>query len=480
MVFVRRELGQLGLRMADVLESMHGDAGSRPSRMEARCPQRLPPRQPRGHAHLREAQVAPVRRRLRIGLLALAGGVAWTALIGWGSLEGWWRSPLAPRGDTAAFMRALVAEADANQTGNLALALLDAGATYGEHMRSVGEPVDRDTAFQVASLSKWVTAWGVMALVERGRLELDAPVSRYLTRWSLPPSEFGNDGVTIRRLLSHTAGLTDGLGYAGFAPGTPVQVLEASLTRATDASPGASGVVQVGRTPGQSFQYSGGGYTLLQLVIEEVSGESFESHMQHTVFEPLGMRHSTFVWDDAGVGRLAAFYDVGSKLATHYRFTALAAASLYTTVADMTRFIQAHLPGAQGEPEGRGVLSPATLEQMRQPHASRYGADIWGLGTILYVANGAGGYVIGHDGNNEPAINTAARFDPATGNGIVVLETGEPLLASRLAGEWAFWATGNVDLLDVLIGARRTLGAIAAGWVLIASVAAFVAWRPRR
>jgi hypothetical protein len=146
----------------------------------------------------------------------------------------------------------------------------------------------------------------------------------------------------------------------------------------------------------------------------------------------------------------------------------------------MTRFIQAHLLGANGEPIGRGVLQPATLEHMRQPHASRYGVDIWGLGTILYAPNGAGGHVIGHDGTNEPAINTAARFDPATGNGIVILETGSPLLATRLAGEWVFWQTGNLDSLSVLLEARRLFIVIAAGWLVIAVAGVVVAWRGRR
>ena len=125
------------------------------------------------------------------------------------------------------------------------------------------------------------------------------------------------------------------------------------------------------------------------------------------------------------------------------------------------------------------MLAKATLEQMWQPHASQLGQDIWGLGTILYSANGAGGYVIGHDGNDEPAINTAVRLNPATGNGIVILETGTRLLATRLAGEWVFWETGNVDFLTVAIEAEDMFTVIAAGWLLIALGAIFVAWRRR-
>ena len=161
---------------------------------------------------------------------------------------------------------------DAGLRGNAAFGLIEDGRLVAEHYASVGDPVDRDTLFQVASMGKWITAWGVMRLVEHGKLDLDTPVSRYLTRWSLPDSEFDNDGVTVRRLLSHTAGLTDGLGYMGFPPGQAVEPLEASLSHAADADPGTDGRTRVGVQPGSGFQYSGGGYTLLQLLIEEVSG----------------------------------------------------------------------------------------------------------------------------------------------------------------------------------------------------------------
>ena len=74
------------------------------------------------------------------------------------------------------------------------------------------------------------------------------------------------------------------------------------------------------------------------------------------------------------------------------------------------------------------------------------GMDIWGLGTILYAPTENGDFIIGHDGRSTPAINTAIRLDPQSGNGIIVLETGHPLLATELAGEWVFWRTGKVDI----------------------------------
>ena len=238
---------------------------------------------------------------------------------------------LAPAGDAAAFLSAAKQLIDSRNRGNVAFALIEHGVAdpMSISCRSATRS-DRETLFQVASLSKWITAWAVMTLVESGKVDLDAPVSRYLTRWQLPPSEFDNDGVTVRRLLSHTAGLTDGLGFAGFPPGVELPSLEENLKH-PDASPGHNGVIRVGMRPGSRWQYSGGGYLILQLLIEEVTGEPFEAYLQRALFRPLGMERSTFTVD-ASTPDVATFYDTNGAQAIHYRFRAKAAASLYTNV----------------------------------------------------------------------------------------------------------------------------------------------------
>lgn len=422
--------------------------------------------------------VARVRTSRRVRRLSAVAGWTLLALPVWSglaivaTLQGWGRQPLSGPAPQA-FMHAAVKRTLAGHEGNVAFVLLEDGQVFGQHFASKGKPVDRDTLFQAASLSKWVTAWGVMTLVESGSLDLDAPVEKYFKRWRLPPSNHDNSAVTVRRLLSHTAGLTDGLGYLGFPPGKPVQPLVASLNRAADAAPGADGFVRVGVEPGSSWRYSGGGYTLLQLVIEDVTGEPFAAYMQRAVLDPLGMRRSTYRPPEPD--QLATFYDEDGSEAPHHRYTAAGAASLYTSAADLTRFIQAHLPGPGGELPGRSVLSPRTLELMRKPHAILFGQDHWGLGVILYVPNGKGGFVIGHDGGNAPAINTAARLDPASGDGIIALETGDPSLASRLAGEWTYWRTGEVGMVGV--SWMLVLQRIAIGSTVILLVAGFVAWR---
>ncbi|MEQ8711699.1 MAG: serine hydrolase domain-containing protein [Cyclobacteriaceae bacterium] len=413
-------------------------------------------------------------RLLKNVLLVLALLLVWGALLFFGMLDGWWHEPLTQSTDPDAFFTAARQKIEKAKAGGVVMAMMEKGVVHEEFSSSPDQTVDRNTAFQVASLSKWVTAWGVMALVAEGRLDLDTPVNDYLNRWKLPTGAFDNDEVTVRRLLSHTAGLTDGLGYAGFLPGTPVQSLEESLTQAADASPGADGEVKVGLPPGSTWKYSGGGYTLLQLLIEEVSGQSFEAYMQTVVFQPLGMSHSTFVWDDARRSNLAKFYDKEGVIAPHLRYTALAATSLYTSLNDMELFVRAHFEGSNGEPAGRGVLDQRTIDQIKTPHAYQMGAAIWGLGTMLYASNNQNDYIIGHDGKNEPLINTAVRLDPSTRDGVIILAMGSPLLATEIGSEWVFWKTGNVDTLLFMTLIAPTIAWFGIGSLLIVVVVVLV------
>ena len=193
------------------------------------------------------------------------------------------------------------------------------------------------------------------------------------------------------------------------------------------------------------------------------------------------MVRSSYSSTPAKGSALATFYDVESKPTPHYRFSAVAAVSLYTSVSDLTRFAQANLPGKNGEPIGRGVLAPATINEMWLPHASKYLENIWGLGTSLYASNNQGGFIVGHDGNRrKPPINTAARLNPATGNGIVILETGTPILATRLAGEWVFWETGNVDFLAFAMAIPGMLRLIGLGSLVIVLAVPAIVWSIRQ
>jgi len=419
-------------------------------------------------------------RWLILVVAAIPAAAVWATLVFLGTANGWWREPLAPPGDTEAFAAAVAERLEREVVGNAAFRLLADAEVTAEHYFSIADPVAADTRFQMASVSKWLTAWGVMRLVEAGDVDLDAAVGDYLSRWQLPAGEFDNREVTVRRLLSHTAGLTDGLGYQGFPPGTPVQALEDSLTRADDAMPGADGRTRVGIEPGSEWLYSGGGFAVLQLLIEEVSGRPFATFMQAEVLDPLGMHRSTFALAEPDPPDLAIFHDTDGTPAPHYRFTAPSAAGLYSTAADLTRFLQAQVPGPGGEPAGRGVLAPDTLARMFEPNASARGTDIWGLGVMLYAPNGAGGHVVGHEGGNAPAINTSVRLDPAGGDGIVLLVTGNRELATTLGSEWVFWHTGRLDVMSYGAATGDMIIAVGIGWIVIALLVVVIGLRVTR
>ncbi len=154
---------------------------------------------------------------------------------------------------------------------------------------------------------------GKITGVDDTTIELDAPVERYLTRWRFPEGTHNAAGVTVRRLLAHTAGLGDGLGYDGFANAARMQSVEDSLRRAADAMPGASGGVEIVAAPGSTWRYSGGGYFVLQLMVEEVTGQSFAAAMAERVFEPFGMRGSSFRRDELDAARFAANLDLDGE-----------------------------------------------------------------------------------------------------------------------------------------------------------------------
>ena len=417
-------------------------------------------------------------------LLTLAGILIatglWASALIYAVAQGWMKQSPAPADDWRTFSKASIAAINGSSAGNAGFVLMEDGDVVAEYFHSANAPMNGDTLFQMASVSKWITAWGVMTLVEQGRIDLDTPVVGYLSRWTLPDTEYDNNQVTVRRLLSHTAGLTDGLGYGGFATAEELQSLEASLTEAADSVNPGGGATRVGAPADGYWRYSGGGYTLLQLLIEETTGQAFNDYLRDAVLLPLGMSRSTYVVDRALENNLAEFYDTDGSLATHYHFTAVAAASLYSSTNDLLRFLQAHCQGPGGEPPGRGVLSDATLRAMRTPAAQWLLVDVWGLGMAVHPNAASDDYLIGHDGGNLPAISTTARVDPGSCDGLVVLSSGSPGLAPRIGSDWVYWRTqrvGGLDFIRSVLGLARTF-LTGAGVILVAGVV--IGWVTRR
>jgi CubicO group peptidase (beta-lactamase class C family) len=390
----------------------------------------------------------------------------WTSFIGYGFIDGFLLRPITSRNTTEAFIEATKEKIDNEFVGNFAMTLIENGKVSKDLFYSIDKPVDKNTVFPAASISKWVTSFGVLKLVEQGKLDLEKPVDDYLTRWHLPMSEFNNKKVTVRKLLSHSSGLVDDLGYGGFSPDETLQTIEESLTKATD-SDYSDGVAIVGYEPGSKYMYSGAGYTILQLLIEETSGQSFQEYMTQEVFEPLKMEKTTFVLSEKPDIQLAQIYKNDGTTREMNKFTALAAASLFTTTADLSKFLEANI-------SSNAVLSNETIAKMSIPETFINNIGVYGLGPHLYSQNDKNSNIIGHDGSGNNAINTAARIDLKSKNGIIILETGNYDIASGIADEWIFWKAGIADYVVMQRNKTYLLTLLIAGYLIIVLLSVFI------
>lgn len=252
-----------------------------------------------------------------------------------------------------------------------------------------GRPVTADTVFQAASISKPVTALGVLRLVAEGRLDLDADVNSYLRTWQVRAAAGDwRPRVTLRQLLSHTAGTTVH-GFPGYRRGTP----RPTLLQVLDGLPPAnSAPVRVDTLPGAQFRYSGGGTSVVQLVMEEVTGEPFAVLMRRLVLEPLGMARSAY---GAPVDEAAAALGHrtgGAPVEGGWHvYPELAAAALWTTPADLARVVAGVQAGLAGAP---GALLPRALarEAVRPQSGSGFGIGWEVAGGMFRHTGGNEGY----------------------------------------------------------------------------------------
>jgi CubicO group peptidase (beta-lactamase class C family) len=384
--------------------------------------------------------------------------VAWTAFLIYGVQAGFLLSTINEEDSAKSFLEATKVSTDEEFVGNRAMALMEDGKIADEYYYSVDQPVNRQTVFPAASISKWVTAWGVMKLVEQGKLDLDAPVDTYITRWNLPKSDYNNDEVTIRRLLSHSSGVIRDIEDDQFKPQTNTQTIQELLALFDGAS-------FIYFEPGSQYAYSNIGYAMLQLVIEEVSQQSFPEYIEQTVFTPLQMSNSTFALNSKPGLKLAQLYDDESNLTQPNTHTALAAAGLFTSVEDLTKFMLANT--------GKNpVLSQETLRLMMEPQTYINEIAVYGLGPDFYSQNDPNSKVIGHDGvGGATAINTAARIDLKSKDGIIILQMGNYYTASGIAEEWLFWKFGIADFKVTQRNKTFLISLLVMGYLVIGGAA---------
>ena len=282
---------------------------------------------------------------------------------------------------------------------------------YGELQAGNGRKVDSETLFQAASISKPVAALTAMRLVEMGKLSLDEDVNVKLRSWKVPENEFTKtEKVTLRRLLSHTAGVTVH-GFRGYAANEPVPTLLQALD---GVKPANSPAIRVDIVPGTQWRYSGGGYVIVQELIEDVTGKPFEDVANELVLRPLGMTRSAYQQplSDALASNAAHAHDSDGKPieGRWHTYPERTAAGLWTTPSNLARVILAmQRPGKAIQPKSADVM----LTVVR---------DNYGLGFGVGRADGARSFA--HGGANEGFRCTLFGYRD-TGRGAVVMTNGD-------------------------------------------------------
>lgn len=265
--------------------------------------------------------------------------------------------------------------------------------TYGFADVTSKKPVTPDTLFQAASISKPVAALAALRLVQDGKLSLDEDVNVKLRTWKVPENNFtAKEKVTVRRILSHSAGLTVH-GFAGYASDEPVPTVVQVLN---GEKPANSDPIRVDVVPGTLWRYSGGGFVILQTLMSDVTGKPFPQIMRELVLGPAGMTHSTY---EQPLPKNRA-----QEAATPYRpngdpvkggahtYPEMAPAGLWTTPSDLARMAME----VQGEYAGKSakILSQDMARQMLT-----HQIGTWGLGFGLESPGEK--LHFGHGGANE-------------------------------------------------------------------------------
>jgi CubicO group peptidase (beta-lactamase class C family) len=318
-------------------------------------------------------------------------------------------------------------------------------------------PVGTGTLFQAGSISKPVAATAALALVQQGKLSLDEDVNQKLKTWKVPENEFTKDQkVTLRRLMSHTAGLTVH-GFPGYDVDAPlptvVQVLNGEKPANTDP-------IRVDIVPGTKDRYSGGGVTIEQLLMMDVTGKTFPALLRETVLDKIGMSASSYDQPlPSARAALTANGTYGDGKSVHGRwhiYPEMAAAGLWTTPTDLAKFAIEIAQSKNGK--SNKVLSQKTVEEMLTP-VLPHGP---GLGFFVEEQNPG---VFGHNGADE-GFQALLTMNWQTGNGVAIMADSDngiavaDLLLRSVAKEYSW--NYKAEMLHPLVLIAKLRGAQAA------------------
>jgi CubicO group peptidase (beta-lactamase class C family) len=289
---------------------------------------------------------------------------------------------------------------------------------HGYGVREAGgtAPITEHALFQACSNSKPTTAVAVMRLAQEGTLDLDEDVNAHLTSWKVPDNGSWQPRVTLRHLLSHTAGTTVH-GFPGYRRDGPVPTLRQVLE---GEAPANTPAIRMNAIPGTHFRYSSGGTSIVQQLLIDVTGLPFPQLMRDLVLEPLGMADSTYEqplperrWADAATGHRT---DGGPVMGQLHVYPEMAAAGLWTTPADLA-WLLVEVQRVRTGGAGR-LLTHASVDTML---TLQFGGPV-GIG--FFVASAGAALRFGHGDDNEGFKCLATTF-AEQGTGAVVMTNGD-------------------------------------------------------
>lgn len=315
---------------------------------------------------------------------------------------------------------------------------------YGLANTKTKTTVNENTLFQAGSISKPVAALAALKLYEAGNLDLDSDVNTYLKDWKIPENKFTEtEKVTIRKLLTHTAGTT----VHGF-PGYQQKDDFPTITNVLNGN-GNTPKIFVDTTPGSIWRYSGGGYTIMEKAVEDVSGLPLEEYMAKNIFSPLQMNNSTYAQPLTAEfhNNASAAYNRKGKLIKGLwnNYPEQAAAGLWTTPSDLAKYcieIQEIIDGKED-----GVLTQKTVEAMLTKHKNG-----WGLGPGLRYENDS--LMFGHGGKNAGFTNDF-HASVYNGNAVIIMtnaDNGGQLIAEiqNAIADYYDWEFSNHRTIETV------------------------------
>ena len=282
--------------------------------------------------------------------------------------------------------------------------------TYGYADKEDKKKVTKNTLFQAASLSKPITALLVLKLVEKKTLNLNKDVNHYLKDWKVRDKKGKEKKITLKQILSHTAGLSCS-GFPGYNQGKKIpnilQVLEGK---------GNTEKVFVKKKPGK-YSYSGGGYVILQKIIEDVTNKKFEDLMEKEIFKPLNLKSTGF----NKKGLASGYNRNGRKISGGHRIYLEGPAGLLSTPEDLAKFmieIQ----------KTKKILSKTSTKKMLKPITKA--EKPWSIGLGIFTMNIGKNKLFFHTGHNYGFKSTF--IGSLNGKGLIIMTNSDSNLSDKI------------------------------------------------